>query len=356
MATIPTRLAWIDACRGAAATAVVLYHTARHFDKNYGLPTLNDVFRFGHAGVDLFFVISGFVILFVHFDDIGQRGRIWRYLERRVTRVLPAYWVALALTVGLASAAGHGSRLADVVLSIVPVPTMTEPILGIAWTLQYEFVFYAVFAVLVLSRRGGATVMLAWLAVTVFGAARTDALAVPGAFYGIFNLEFFAGMAVAYRLRRGGLSRYATILAAGAILFAAAAVAEDLGWMDGYAPFARLAYGLPSTLVVLGAAEASRRGGARVPAALQTLGAASYSLYLFHFLLIGVAWKLWLAAGLAETVPPGIGFVLFSTVAIVGGVMISRAVEYPLMHVIRRILHGQEKHKAFAVAPGAPLP
>jgi peptidoglycan/LPS O-acetylase OafA/YrhL len=61
----PAKLGWVEAYRGIAATAVVLYHTARHFDKNYGIPALESVFQFGHAGVDLFFVISGFIILFV---------------------------------------------------------------------------------------------------------------------------------------------------------------------------------------------------------------------------------------------------------------------------------------------------
>ena len=118
----PERLPWIDACRGIAATAVVLYHTARHFDKNYALPALKGVFQFGHAGVDLFFVLSGFIILFVHFDDIGRPQRIQRYVERRLTRVLPAYWVAVAITIGLSLAGGHSIALSDMAWSIMPLP------------------------------------------------------------------------------------------------------------------------------------------------------------------------------------------------------------------------------------------
>ena len=61
-----------------AATAVVFYHAARHLNKIYGVPALMCVFQFGHAGVDLFFVISGFIILFVHYDDIGRPERLGR--------------------------------------------------------------------------------------------------------------------------------------------------------------------------------------------------------------------------------------------------------------------------------------
>jgi len=310
------------------------------------LPALESVFQFGHAGVDLFFVISGFVILFIHFDDVGRLRRIQRYLERRLTRVLPAYWVALALTGVLSAAGGHGARLMTIAWAVLPVPISAEPLLGVAWTLQYEFVFYLVFAVLILNRVAGMALMLGWLAIIVVGAVRADPIAVPGAFYGLFNLEFFAGMAVAYRLRRGGLPQYKLVLAAGVVLFAFTAMAEDLRWIDGYSAFARLAYGLPSTLLVLGSAEASRLGVVRLPAMLRTLGSASYSLYLFHFLLIGIAWKLWLAVGLDKAVPPEIAFVLFAATAIIGGIVISRLVEYPLMRLIRNALRRAAPHEA----------
>ena len=113
----PAKLGWIEAYRGIAATAVVVYHTARHFDKNYGIPGLESVFQFGHAGVDLFFVISGFIILFVHFDDIGRPDRIGHYLSRRLTRLLPAYWVAVALTIAALQLGGHSTAPGDIARS-----------------------------------------------------------------------------------------------------------------------------------------------------------------------------------------------------------------------------------------------
>jgi len=70
------KLTGIEASRGVAATAVVLYHSARHLDHVYGVPGLMRVFQFGHAGVDLFFVISGFIILFVHYGDLGRPERL----------------------------------------------------------------------------------------------------------------------------------------------------------------------------------------------------------------------------------------------------------------------------------------
>jgi exopolysaccharide production protein ExoZ len=328
------RLAWIEALRGIAAAAVVCYHVARHFDANYGMPLLKAMFQFGHSGVDLFFVISGFIILFVHFDDVGRRGRIPRYVERRATRVLPIYWIALLLTVARRWAGGHGTSVDDLAWAILPLPISADPVLGVSWTLQYELVFYAAFGVMIVNRAVGTGVMLGWLAGVVI-IAGVGPVPLPEAYWGLSNLEFFGGMAVAYRLVAGGFPRYKIVLAAGVGLFALAGFAEDFGWMDGYGKLSTLGYGLPGVLIVAGCAEASRRGGVRVPVILRMLGAASYSIYLFHFLLIGAMWTLWRASGLDRNIAPALGFVVFLLVSLAGGVVISRWVEYPLMRLLR---------------------
>jgi peptidoglycan/LPS O-acetylase OafA/YrhL len=74
-----------------------------------------------------------------------------------------------------------------------------------------------------------------------------------------------------------------------------------------------------------------------VPVVLRTLGAASYSIYLFQFIIIGIAWQLWLASRLGKTVPATIGIILFSVATILAGVAISRLVEYPLLALFRSV-------------------
>jgi len=82
------------------------------------------VFQFGHAGVDLFFVISGFIILFVHYDDIGRPERLGRYVGRRLSRILPTYWVALVLIVVLSLGGGHNfPHLIDLAWSASLLPS-----------------------------------------------------------------------------------------------------------------------------------------------------------------------------------------------------------------------------------------
>ena len=150
------RLGGIEALRGLAASAVVLYHAARHVDKAYGAPGLAHAFLPGHAGVDLFFVLSGFIILHVHARDIGVPARLPHYANRRFSRVMPLYWVALCVTILAGSLGGHGWPAPwRVAVSASLLPAHLEPLLGVAWTLQYEIVFYAAFALLVLDRKSG---------------------------------------------------------------------------------------------------------------------------------------------------------------------------------------------------------
>ncbi len=259
---------------GLAATAVVLYHASRHLDKIYGVPILRDTLQFGHAGVDLFFV-------------------------------------------GM-TPSGHNL------------------ILGIAWTLRFELVFYVIFSILILNRISGLTVLAVWLAAIVAVAIARTALPGPaGLLTGAFNLQFFFGMAIAYTLRHSKIAAPRLWLAAGASLFAAAAVAEGMGLLDGYADHSRLIYGIPSALIIFGAAEAGRQGHLIVPAPLRVLGAASYSIYLFQFVFIGVFWQLWLHAGLDRWTPHIASFPLLAGSGIGGGIIMSRWVEHPLIRLVR---------------------
>lgn len=331
------RLTGIEAGRGVAAVIVVSYHAARHLNKVYGVPALMSAFQFGHAGVDFFFVISGFIILFVHYDDIGAPARLGHYLKRRLTRVMPIYWVALALTVILSLAGGrHGfpSPL-TLIWSIFLLPSHTEPLLGIAWTLQFEIVFYIVFSILIFNRMAGVVVLSFWLVWIVWAAAGNNDTELPQSLYGVYNLEFFLGMTVAFLCKNYRVLAPRCILVFGLVLFLSASLAEDGHFFNGYSNLARIAYSIPSALIILGATETECRELIIIPAALRTLGAASYSIYLFQFVFIGVLWKLWLAAGLDARMPHVASFGLLAGGGVIGGILMSRLVEYPLMRLMR---------------------
>jgi peptidoglycan/LPS O-acetylase OafA/YrhL len=68
---------------------------------------------------------------------------------------------------------------------------------------------------------------------------------------------------------------------------------------------------------------------------LRTIGAASYSIYIFQFICIGTAWQVLLATRLAHRLPVGVVFVVLALAVLVGGVVMSRWVEHPLMRLVR---------------------
>jgi peptidoglycan/LPS O-acetylase OafA/YrhL len=329
------KLTGIEASRGIAATVVVFYHVARHLDKNYGLPLLKDSLQFGHSGVDLFFVISGFIILHVHYRDIGNPARLGHYLRRRFTRVMPIYWVAMALTAIMAIRGGPPT-LADLAWSISLLPSNSVLILDVAWTLRHEIVFYALFCALIINRTAGIAIFGLWLTVIVLATLGKIELSwLPGSLYSAFNLEFFFGMAVARALRYSGIPSPRLIFLLGVVLFAAAALADDFRLLDGFTNVARIVYGLPAALIVFGAAAADRETSINVPRFLRVLGSASYSIYLFQFIFIGMLWKLWLASGLDSLAPHIASFPLLAVGGVAGGILVSRLVEYPLIRLVR---------------------
>lgn len=337
MPPVSDKMLGIEASRGIAASAVVLYHSARHLDHIYGVPILMASLQFGHAGVDLFFVISGFIILYVHYFDIDQPSRISHYASRRFTRLMPTYWVALALTAAM-SILAHGSlpSIAQSFWSVTLLPSAQPLILGIAWTLRHEVTFYLIFCILLLNRTIGLFAFAIWFVLSLLGTVGylDEGSWLPPTLHSSYNIEFFLGMAAAYLARNRTFASPGRIIAAGVIMFAAAALAEDVGWMDGYANSARIFYGVPAAVIVLGLA--TLRGVVvSIPSLLRTLGKSSYSIYLAQYLFIGIVWKTWLALGLDHHLPHTASFPLLAFSAIAGGIAFSRWIEYPLIGLTR---------------------
>ena len=329
------RLYGIEALRGLAAVGVVFSHTARHLDKIFQAPGLIRVFQAGHAGVDLFFVISGFIILHVHRSDIGRPDRLTHYAGRRLNRVFPLYWVALALTVAMTALNHAPPSLAHLLWSAALLPSVREPVLGIAWTLEFEMVFYAIFAVLIVNLRAGLALLLLWQTVSALQAAGVTALAMPSALGSVYSLEFLLGLSAAWLLRGVRVRRPGLLAGVAALAFGAAYLMESAGLLYGYGVAARLAYGLPACLLILGLAAAERDGRLAVPGWLRGIGQASYSIYLFQFVFIGTLWQMLLSSGAAASAPRALLFVLLAAAALAGGVAMSRLVEQPLLQLTR---------------------
>ncbi|MEH3086328.1 MAG: acyltransferase [Xylophilus ampelinus] len=335
------KLQGIEAGRGLAAFLVVMYHAARHFKADIGYLPWGGIFHFGHVGVDFFFVLSGFLIYFVHAGDLGRPQRLVRYLRRRTVRIYPVYWAALlgALALVLLSRNQTVPEAWLLLQTMFLAQPLGTPLLGVAWTLQHEMLFYGVFALAILNVRLGQAVLCFWLCM-ILAQWAAGASWFQQDLYRIamnpFNLEFFMGMGGAWLVRRKAAlaGRPGLLLAVGGLLFAVLAVAENAGLFESYGNPARVAYGLVSTALVVGLAGVDRVRGA--PAVLMArLGGASYSIYLFHLMAIGVGYKAMEVAGLLRLLPVPLSYALVCTGAIAAGLLISRWIEFPLLRMLR---------------------
>ena len=342
------RLEGVEAGRGVAALLVVLYHAALHVEGNvpgsgvlWGLP------HFGHAGVDFFFVLSGFIITFVHRTDIGKPNRLAHYLERRFTRVFPFYWLVLAfslLGIGLLHRAQFpGVR--EFLSNLLLLPQSEDKIVGGAWTLVYEIMFYFVFAIAICNRRVGAAVLCVWAALVAAGffPTRGSEIVPLAVAMSPFCLEFFLGIGAAAILSGYTVPRSGPVLAIGVAGFALAGLCEDSGRLDGFGATARLVYGTCSFFVILALVEHERLGRLRVPRFMAVLGRASYSVYLVHLIAIGITFKF---LSMAIRLTPAwslLVWALLCTSGVIGGIAASIWLEQPLIRFARKRLIGASK-------------
>lgn len=272
----------IQYLRGLAASMVVLTHVLQ------SAKLLMDYQFVGAAGVDIFFVISGFLMW-----SITSKANISAaaFITDRVIRIVPLYWAVTLLLVGLAIATPLYRDLdiapAHVLKSLLFIPqydavSRTLPVLFLGWTLNFEMAFYALFALALLAPRRYRGLIVAGPLVIL---PLLGLYATPQQPIGLFVtdpiiLEFLGGVLLAVFFAEHRLANAACgwgLLGAGLVaLLASALGTEPDGWRR------LLLWGLPASAIVAGAIGLER--GGRLPRwlALERLGDASYSLYLTH--------------------------------------------------------------------------
>lgn len=278
------RFAFVDALRGFAALAVVLFH-AIEGDHVRSLPEwLRIIIGHGHLGVAIFFVLSGFVIAHSLRDQRMTLGEAARFMMRRSIRLDPPYWVAIAIAVGfslLATALIKGRPAEEYTAGqLLAHPLYLQGILGyrninpVFWTLCYEVQFYLVFAVLLVTR--------SWaLIFAAFAISLAWPLGLIPIIRGLFvNLwfGFLLGVGAYYAwTSRKALPWFAVY--AGILLFAA---------LFRHDEFALTCAG---TAVLIVAVAKLGYIGSLDWRWLQYLGTISYSLYLLHNPITGATFR-----------------------------------------------------------------
>jgi len=330
------RLVQLDALRGLAAAAVVLFHFTTRYGQMFGhtRPLAVEV-PWGGYGVDLFFMLSGFVI----FMTLERTSSTLDFAVGRLSRLYPAYWASLAITfviVSLAGLPGEEVSFGDAVVNL----TMVQRLLGrphvdgVYWSLQAELLFYV--AMIVLYRCGAFSrvfrTVMAWVGLSVvvhLGVVHGDAnfAGLPNILTKVqtlLSLKYIPLFAIGiglYDLRKGGRFE-----ARHAVWFAACTLAHGLidSWNSmivGMALMTVVGLAVHGRLPMLAARP------------LVYLGTISYTLYLTHQNLGYVLMRQLESWGL----DPHLAIVLAGLMALSLAALLSHTVEGPAMRRIRTL-------------------
>lgn len=275
----------LQVLRAFAACSVVLVHAVGRvhitWPETPSYLTVENT-HWGAGGVDLFFVLSGFLMTYLHAQQFGQPGVSGKFFSRRLIRIVPIYWLlsGVALIAAL--------TLPQLMLSerpiewpwllgnfgFVPIPQSNgsiDRLLVVGWTLDYEMLFYTCFAVAMFWRRGLWMLCGAMLASVTIGLASRPDYPVLQWLTSPMLLEFLAGIAIAIAIQRYQAPRWiAWLLLVGGVAAFLASWTADRVWQ----------WGIPAAAVVVGTLWLQFNCKGHIGRSLVVVGDASYSVYL----------------------------------------------------------------------------
>src|SRR5262245_23624339 len=329
----------IQALRAIAAFLVFWGHAINAV--NLKVPAEFPTF-YGPFGVDLFFVISGFVMVYSSESLFGRPGAPIKFFARRLARIVPLYWAATTILVWFVAPYASTKAVLGSLFFLPHVPA-DAPLLFVGWTLIFEMFFYAVFAIALLAKRRFVVVACAsafLISFMVFGPApATAGLWSPPAASSIAYLadpiiiEFVFGMIIALVYRAGGrLSIWATI---SLIIIAFIWFAATIPWVPR--PYSA---GIAAALIVAAMSLSSMSSPKSNPVVrgVVFLGDISYALYCTH--LLSFTFVAWIVTTLAIS-PAGHAWIYFGAMLATGLVAaagIYLMCEKPTTNFLKRVI------------------
>lgn len=334
----------IQCLRGAAAFLVLIFHLVdigQYFGpRNRFL----DIVNFGQSGVDLFFVISGFIIYFIAVGKFQNRKYQKQFLIKRFFRIYPVYWFYSGIFL-LALFSIHSERLEEtsfgyVFYSFLLIPQKTFPLLGVGWTLIHEVFFYLFFSLLMFFKEiFYLRILLVWGLLIVVISFLTEPWGrwLPY-FFSPFYLEFILGCLVAHRITNSDYYPNGKIITlAGLLVLIVGSVLYYIGYQDMPIGLMRiLLFGLPAAIIVYGAL-ALEKEQRICHSIFFHIGNGSYSIYLSHVIIIWVLaslYKMFLNRQYGDSVAT---MVLFCIIAVGAGILSYHIIEKPIIRLGKSI-------------------
>jgi exopolysaccharide production protein ExoZ len=300
----------------------------------------------GMAGVDLFFVISGFIMVVATHHHWGKTGVALTFLKRRLIRIIPLYWLATSMKLALvlivpSMALGGGLQLWHTIASYLFIPAWNAkgenfPLLVPGWTLSFEIFFYLWFSIALWLRVHPLRMLTPiFAAMSLFWVLNQPFENAVMILFDSRILEFCLGMGVGLLAVKGRLLVDAAARALALLALVLLLVSNNLvGAYWGNYPL--LMWGVPSALLLYAVASLEHKKSIWHLSAFQRLGDASYAIYLFHPFVVSaiviVLAKLQLGTTVSLVLACG-GALVASAIA---GLFIHRYFEKPVLGYLRR--------------------
>lgn len=346
----PHKLSNIQALRGLAALLVMFSHLPSIEIKHATDSILPNFFRLGINGVDLFFVISGFIMVYVTWQSPRSVSNSLKFLFARLTRIYPIYW---AIFIALLTAWSFQPNILNFdpeqtsfLKSFFLWPEQTLPMLKVAWTLIHELYFYLIFAlILCLPRRFLCPALGLWAGIVVIGNLSGAGKFSPetALIFHPLTIEFFMGAIAGFifmqnsqraktRLKQG---QFYLAIGSAAFIAATAYLALTLDAKLYPTNWARTFYfGLPAAFIIYGLAHIEH-GGMKLPRWAATFGDWSYSLYLSHLLTLSALGFLWRPLARQGPLDNIIALIILPIAAIIISAIIWYGLERPMLRFFK---------------------
>jgi exopolysaccharide production protein ExoZ len=263
---IRNKISAIQALRGIAAIFVVIRHSWWSF-------------RLGGSGVDLFFIISGFTMVYSSQNMFGSAKSAYTFITRRFIRIFPAYWAATIILILLLGLPDYLYLIRSLFLVTLPELPMLAP----GWTLSFELCFYLIFAMFIFLPMARAVfAIVSVLLLLVFVGQLVPSV---GLYASPLVLEFGLGSLIGLAFCKGarvGKWPAMLLLLAGLVGLAASV---SLGELADKSWLRQIWWGLPSACIVIALVF-----GPEIKLLqhniFQELGDASYSIYVAHWIIV----------------------------------------------------------------------
>jgi exopolysaccharide production protein ExoZ len=358
------KLETLQVGRGVAAFMVLLFHSQVFMRVVHPDSSFARMFGFGRTGVDFFFVLSGFLMVYVHRRDFGMPRRLGVYAYKRLTRIYPVYWVLcvvlipLVLLIPSVTQNQGKTTLATLLMSVLLVPHEGARLIGITWSLEYELMFYVSLIAFFISLRFGIALFGAWfvtiVSVAIWGPASLNTIGIPriepfilGFALNLHVGEFMLGMVAAWLVQRGNRLRMPRLLLVASLVTAAAFAVYEANYLPDDTTLRGViaAYGVLAAIIVYTVVQTELRYPVRIPRWLTLLGSASYAIYLTHYLVVAFAVVVARHWPAVAAIPAPLLLLILLPVGLAPGIVLHLLVERPLLLMFATRLEKRESHQ-----------